>query len=56
MPLVCFSTETYHGELVDCSPSARRHATLTYETDNLCKMEALKPVELRMAYGLLKRD
>lgn len=53
MPLVCFNVDKFRGEQVDCSQAARRHATLAYETENLSKMEALSPSELRASFGLL---
>ena len=38
MPLVCFDTNTFKGELVDCSPAARRRADFNYKLNNLQKM------------------
>ena len=53
MPLMYFDVNTFKGRPVDTSEPARRHATLTYETENLSKMEALSPSELRASFGLL---
>lgn len=53
MPLMYFDVNTFKGRPVDTSEHARRHATLTYETENLSKMEALSPSELRASFGLL---
>ena len=39
MPLVCFNTNTFKGEPVDCSPVARRRADFNYKLNNLQKME-----------------
>lgn len=39
MPLVCFNTNTFKGDVVDCSPAARRRADFIYKLLNLKKME-----------------
>lgn len=38
MPLVCFNTDKFQGELVNCSPEARRRADFNYKLNNLQKM------------------
>lgn len=38
MPLVCFNTNTFKGELVDCSLAATRRAEFNYRLLNLQKM------------------
>lgn len=53
MPLMYFDTRTFKGRPVDNTEAARRHATLTYTTENIAKMEALSPKEMRAAFALL---
>ena len=38
MPLVGFNTKTFMGEVVDCSPAARRLAEINYKLPNLQRM------------------